>query len=122
MVNPVTHKVEQRQFASLDEFIEGQNNFYYHFLDGAAEMTEMKLERPVYQRFQAQYPEFCGELRRKATLNWQNYRSQKVKVGSVYDYLPMEDLFKAYQLMSELVDRNDPYVMDVQPPDFYLSV
>ena len=93
--------VKQRDFDTLEEFIEEQNNFTTHFYQSNPVTVEAYRKAPHFLRFQALYPDFERELSIKYT-GCVNTRQEK----------PWEDLFKAYKLMSALVLSSDPYVFN----------
>lgn len=96
---------EQIEFESLDAFINGRNNFHFHFLDCWLSNTCYRI-RPHFKRFQEQYPEIEESVTRLT--------GEADKENSV---LPHEQLWEAYKLMSKLVFLEDPYVMLKDNPD-----
>src|SRR3989338_8337159 len=55
--------VPQYQYATLDEFKKGSNNFYFFFQEGS--IGDMYRKREAYQRFEAQHSEFATQLNEK---------------------------------------------------------
>ena len=100
--------VEQRQFASLEEFIEGQNNYYARFLEGNP-WGESRRRHPYFQRFQELYPTLEQEVTRKT-----------IEARATRSRLPYEKLFETYKLMSVLVYAEDDGVKRYSNPDLYL--
>jgi hypothetical protein len=89
------YKITQVEFSSLEEFIEGHNNFYAYFLDNC-EWGNNKREKDYFKKFRELYPELERELTKKVT----HIRSNHLGIKS----LPYEQLFEAYQKMSLLVE------------------
>ncbi|MBI2176446.1 hypothetical protein HYU40_03835 [Candidatus Woesearchaeota archaeon] len=106
MVQPTI--APQKQFASLDDFIKGQNNYYAHFLEGNWGQT--RRNHPHFRRFQGLYPEMERKLRSEVTAA-RNQPGQQ---------MPYTQLFESYKLMSQLVFADDPGVMQYSHPDMYL--
>lgn len=100
--------VPQKQFESLEDFTDGQNNYYAHFLKGDS-WGETRRERPHFQRFQNLHPELEGEVTRATG-------EARSKSGR----LPYERLFEAYKIMSQLVYADDKGLMAYSNPDEYL--
>jgi hypothetical protein len=95
--------VPQLQFASLEDFIENNNNFWgYMILDG----IRSREEEPFYQRFVGAAPELAMELRQTMTMD-------RYKAGIALPWkerLPWDKLWEAYKIMSNLVYAGDPGV------------
>lgn len=91
-----------KQYGSLEEFQQGQNNFYMTFaaLPGrvAHEIYRGKL---AFQRFQALHPELCETIDTKL---------HGVSVENL-DLGQWELLYEGYKELSRLVDVNDPHVL-----------
>jgi len=103
----MTEKAPQRGFKSLDEFIDGMGNFRYYFhVDSPFIIQKIKRNRPVYQRFKKQHPELDQTLTLKVTESEESIVKTKRTIG-----LPYEELFEAYQLMSELVFVGDEHTL-----------
>ncbi len=87
------------RYETLEGFVEGQNNFYFHFLPEGSFVGDIYKTQPHYRRFKALHPELDSSLKAKL--------SQR-KVGSD----AYKELFKAYAIMSELVSVDDPHVRE----------
>lgn len=98
----------QKRFDTLDAFVKGQNNFYAHFTVGTL-FAESKRVKSHFQRFKMMYPEMEMEL--------------SLKVCGPARECPLEvqeKLFRAYQLMSQLVFECDKGVQRYTHKDHYL--
>lgn len=102
MEQPV--KVPQVQFATLESFIEGGDNFFSTFLNNHRSRQHL----PFYQRFKQMHPELCELLEREITIRRYNRGSIPWR-----EKWPWEKLWEAYKLMSELVYLGDPGVEDM---------
>lgn len=92
---PVVNKVEMTQFSSLADFERRMDNFPIPFTyPEGNHFWVIKRRAPAFQRFEGLYPEVAADLTARA-------------------HVMPEQLFLAYGLMSELVSRDDPMV--VQP-------
>jgi len=89
----------QKEFKSLEEFIQHSNNFYCHFIDYTPMSNTCYRTREAFIRFQEKYPDFEKDLTAKTVLSFQTKRSLKE--------LPWEELFDAYKKMSQLVYLED---------------
>lgn len=103
--------VPQKQFGTLDLFIEGMNNYWAHFFRGN-EWAETRRKRPHFLRFQEQNPEMEHELTDKITKIANTTRRR--------EYMPLETLWESYNLMSQLVYAEDAGVMGYSDPSTYL--
>ena len=104
-------KVPQVQFATLEEFIEGSNNFFSTFLNN----HRSRRNHPFYQRFRSLYPELCSFLEQEITIK--NYNKPRIPIEKKW---PWEKLWEAYSLMSELIYLGDPGVIDKDHRTFLL--
>ena len=110
------HAVAMRQFETVGEFRDGQNNFYMTFtaMPGKA-AWEIYRGKLAFQRFQALNPDLCQSL---------DERLQ----GRDRASLGEEDwvlLHQAYSEISQLVDVNDPDIMrdgEVRTADLFLAM
>lgn len=93
--------VSLKQFKTLEEFIEAQNNFYLHFCSESIFGSDYRSNR-YFIRFKEKYPQL-EESAKKATLDAINSVQSKE--------LPYEILFEAYNLMSLLVYVDDPIII-----------
>lgn len=94
-----TKLVPIRQFSSLDDFIENNNNFWAHMMPDSA---NSKIGWwPCYKRFEKIAPELAAELRREHTFLKCTGENEK--------NIPWDKLWKAYKIMSQLVYEKDPY-------------
>jgi hypothetical protein len=101
--------VPQRQFASLEDFIENSNNFYAHLVVDCARPRIGRKDRvwPCYERFNQSAPELAAELRKEMTM--QNYG--RARRGEPWEKVfPWEKVWMAYKIMSNLVYIDDPSV------------
>lgn len=101
--------VAQRKFATLDAFVKGQNNFYAHFLAGNA-FGDIRRRRAHFQRFQMMYPKLEEEVTREVC-----------KANTMNKEPSNELLYKAYNLMSQLVFEGDKGVQRYTYKDHYLT-
>lgn len=101
--------VAQRQFKTLDAFVKEQNNFFAHFWIGNS-FAESKRAESHFQRFKMMYPKLERELTERVT---------EVRKREGED-LPYESLYKAYELMSQLVFASDERVKEYAYKDYYL--
>lgn len=104
--------VHQVQFASLEEFIEGNNNFFSMFFDN----HRSKRNYPFYQRFKQQHPELCNFLESEVTIT--RYRRWSIPL---IEKFPWEKLWEAYKLMSKLVYLGDLGVRDMNHKSYLLG-
>jgi hypothetical protein len=81
------------EFASLDEFIKNQSNFYAHFYAGN-DFGEARRKRAYFKLFQSLYPEM-ERVTTKLTV--------EARTSSPTKRLPYELLFEAYKIISKLV-------------------
>ncbi|MBW2973924.1 hypothetical protein KY346_06050 [Candidatus Woesearchaeota archaeon] len=112
--------VPQRQFASLDDFIEGNNNFYARLVVDSAN-SYVKPERvhlwPCYTRFAQIAPELALELKQVMTM--QNYG--RATQGEPWkEVFPWDKVWEAYKIMSTLVYLGDPYVEGIDDFSFLI--
>ena len=102
--------VLQIQFASLEDFIDGNNNFYAHMIvDSACSMIidERIGDWPCYGRFAKIAPELALELKQEMIM--QNYG--RATYGEPWeDVFPWAKLWGAYKIISTLVYLGDPFV------------
>jgi hypothetical protein len=104
--------VPQKQFETIDDFINGSNNYYALFLDDCDWGLEHRETYGCFRRFQAAYPEMERQVTR-ATV-------QAVRAGPLQK-LPWERLWETYKLMSQFVFADDKYAThDGQPHREYL--
>lgn len=101
---------ELRQYATVEEFLEDMNNFDMFFRGGLGEYYR---ERACYERFEDQYPELADALH-KVFSTYQD-DAREIPFDSEQAHL----LFRGYQAMVELVDRDDPGVCDDGAVDPY---
>jgi hypothetical protein len=100
--------VPQVEYETLEEFVEGSDNFYLFFGSGFCSEGAYRT-RNAFKRFQEAYPELEREL------------ALQVNSNSPPE-LPWQKLFEAYKLMSQLVHEDDPHVMiDGKPDKNYLT-
>lgn len=99
--------VTQKEYATLEDFVRGQNNFYAHFLDDC-EWGQLYRKSAHFKRFQKAHPDMETETTRATVSAIRVKPRQK---------LPYEQLFEAYKLMSHLVFVDDEYVMHYGQPD-----
>tara|TARA_Y100000294_G_scaffold177180_1_gene201743 strand:+ start:226 stop:552 length:327 start_codon:yes stop_codon:yes gene_type:complete len=100
--------MQQKQFESLEQFIDEQNNYYAHFLKGN-DWGETRRNRPHFRRFQKAHPELEREVTRKTCEA--RFKSER---------LPYEQLYRTYEIMSQLVHVDDEGVGIYSKPDEYL--
>lgn len=127
--------VPQLPFESLDDFIKNSNNFYLFFVEG--HFGEMYRKKEVYHRFKEQNPELDLQLQQKSIQMEQKYRENEQEryeeviniiqkdttseIGQKYENAwkkckpsierrPWEELYQAYQQMSQLVYEDDKWV------------
>ena len=101
--------VPQRQFASLRDFIDRNNNFYGRIVvDSACSMiTDERVgDWPCYTRFVEIAPELALELRQEMTM--QNYGRAHREPWE--DIFPWTKVWEAYKIISGLVYLGDPLV------------
>ena len=102
-----------RRFESLEDFIEGFNNFYMFFLNDCPVGEIYRRIHPCFKRFQEQNLEMEAEVTRETV---KMYRE-----SGRYGDLPNEKLWKAYKIMSKLVfRRDDSVVKNGEVDDWYL--
>ncbi|MAG78198.1 hypothetical protein CL616_02410 [archaeon] len=99
----------QREYETLKDFVDGQNNFYVYFREDQWAQRVYRC-RPHFLRFQEANPEIEEEL---TALTAPAIGSRFVN----WDILPYEKLWEAYKIMSKLVYVDDPYVMREGQPD-----
>ncbi len=130
--------VPQIQYATVDEFRTGSNNFYFYFQEG--QIGEMYRKREAYQRFEQQHPEFAKQLKEKCkktseeygpycreyeenrqarfqevvhlitedkTLRWEDAVRKYDSPIEIKEEKPWNELYQAYQVMSQLVYDTD---------------
>lgn len=88
-------------FDTVEEFEHGINNFLLHFQGGHGEVYRL---RPHYTRFEEEYTELAGFLNK-----------QLRHYGGTFRELPWktkEKLLYAHQIMTGLVDKEDPHARD----------
>jgi len=106
--------VSQMEFATLDDFIKGSNNYYTHFLGDAA---WGKRFTPHFKRFQEAYP----EMEREVTAATDRAYNLWVEDSKERAKLPYEQLWETYKIMSKLVFVDDKYIMrDGKPDSWFL--
>lgn len=104
--------VPQKQFESLEAFIEGIGNYWAHFYRENT-FGESRRSTPTFRRFQEQYPQMERELTDAVT----EARNKPIRTKSD---LPLKQLFESYPLMSQFVYSDDPEVMAYSNPEMYL--
>lgn len=77
-------------------------NFMLFFQEGLGEHYR---EKPAFQRFAILYPDFVDSLQDRLAVHSGNFAG--------LDGFSQQMVFRAYELMSTLVDEKDPYVKDV---------
>ena len=87
-------------------------NYWAHFYEGNT-FGESKRNTPHFRRFQEQNPEMEKELTDAVT------EARNKPIRSLGD-LPLEQLFKSYPLMSQLVYADDSGVMQYSDQSMYL--
>ena len=102
--------VQQIQFATLEDFIKGQNNYYAHFWTGNS-WAESRRIRPHFRSFQESHPEMEADLTKKVTEACTSEPPKRI---------PYEELFESYKLMSEFVFDDNPAVLKYIDPARYL--
>lgn len=102
--------VPQKEFESLEDFIEGQKNYWGHFLKGN-EWGETRRSRSCFKRFQKLY----SELEEKTTT-----ATVQARTAEPPKKLPYKLLFETYELMSKLVFADDEGVKKYSKPNWYL--
>lgn len=105
----LNNPAKMQQFTDIEEFIKDRNNFYMYFTNDKHDpamgdyMIDIYFDNPANQRFRIKYPNLFNDL----------YLELK-------DYNPYTDdlsnqqyakLYGAYKLMSKLIDKNDPGVI-----------
>lgn len=108
--------VSQHQFASLDDFIKNNNNFYARLVVDSACTKIGRDDWPVYERFNHDFPELAAELREKMTML--NYRDAMGSDETWREIFPWDKLWEAYKIMSNLVYLDDPEVKGENDSDF----
>jgi hypothetical protein len=94
----VHEPVEQTEFADAETFVYKSNNFSCYF--GSRGVYELLAQAtPAFQRFKILYPEALDYLDEQRLIH-REYPPQELQ----------DVLFKAYKIMSHLIDKNDPYV------------
>ncbi len=105
--------VPQIEFASLEDFVNGSNNFHRYFIGnttpGPIEHNPYR-NKNVFKRFKEEAPELEKCLTVKITNIW---------VRKSQEDWPSEQLFEAYKIMSQLVYKGDPGFNSLRP-EFYL--
>lgn len=104
--------VPMKQFATLEDFINGSNNFMLYFQEDNF-LGDRYREKPVWTRFWCEDRQFARDLMERTTMMMNElFEKQKTMTISKRDKnaLPWEDLYKAYQSMSGLVAKDDPHV------------
>lgn len=103
--------IKVKQFTTLDEFIDGSNNFYMYFQNGNV-FGEARRENSVYERFSELYPLATQTLTAMVT---------RARQHPVCD-LPHSMLYGAYKVMTNLIDKNDKYALNSKgvPNEWYL--
>ena len=101
-----------KQFASLEDFLQNSNNFRLAFTAPEDSVTgPIYRGQKVFQRFAILHTIFASSLIRRA----------EGRYLADLDKTTREDLFNAYQRMSQLVDINDKdVVIDGKIDDEYL--
>ncbi len=89
--------IPQKQFDTLDEFIDGCNNYAMLFQIGGEDYRETT---PAYDRFKEQNLEFDSKLKQR--MNEINIDNPKI---------PWDKLWDSYKLMSQLVYEDDPFAI-----------
>src|SRR3989338_10970113 len=103
----------QKQFDTLEAFVQGMNNYWAHFFRGN-EWAETRRNKPHFIRFQAQNPEMEQELTDIITPIASTTR--KIKEMPLET---LERLWESYRIMSQLVYANDPGIMEYSEPSMY---
>jgi hypothetical protein len=109
--------VPQLQFASLDDFIEHNNNFYARLVvDSRNSYVKTDLHLwPCYTRFAQKSPELASELRREMTM--QNY-GRATRGEPWKNVFPWVKVWEAYKIISTFVYLGDPYVEGIDDSHF----
>jgi hypothetical protein len=103
----------QIEFETLDDFIEGQNNYYAHFLDDCHLGQLYRTKKVHFKRFQEAHPEMEREVTGATVRAVRAEPRQR---------LPYEQLWETYKIMSKLVFVDDKHVMrDGQPDKYFLT-
>ncbi len=108
---PTPQIVPQKQFDTLEAFVEGMNNYWAHFFSGN-EWAETKRNKPHFIRFKEQNPKMEQELTDKITPIANSTRRK--------ENMPLDLLWESYRIMSQLVYPDDPGVMAYSDPSMYL--
>lgn len=104
--------VPQIEFKTLKDFIERQNNFYAHFLENNP-FGEVRRDKPHFERFQQKHGDLETRLTREVT--------EARKANEKFSDETWKGLYEAYNLMSELVYKDDEGVRRYSTPDQYLT-
>lgn len=114
-ITPLT----QHQYATLEEFDRGSNNFHVYFDPTNEGSGPGRRRRKHFQRFVALHP----DLARKAFDLMSQYRARIESGSDDLSFGPELDqvLYDAYREMSQLVDIHDSYTTDPKGnPDEYV--
>ncbi len=101
--------VPQHQFASLEKFIDGCNNYFSIFFDNHSS----RKDEPFYTRFREANPVLASELESNMTLD--KYNDWTVEWEKRF---PWDKLWEAYKIMSNLIHVGDPYVQGADDDGF----
>lgn len=106
----------QIEYKTLDDFIEGQNNFHFHFLDDC-DTGLLYRTAPHFKRFQDANPDLEKAITKAVVEAVRIARNESRQ--NLISNLPYDKLYEAYNLMSKLVFTDDTYVMHNGQPDCF---
>ena len=95
--------VPQVKFDTLEDFINGNNNFWNMF----AVSHRSRADEPFYKRFREIAPDLAARLEREVHLSWEDRSKKSLPWEKQY---PWDKMWEAYKIMSNLVCLGDPYV------------
>ncbi len=88
------------RFSSLEEFVDGSNNFVYHFLEGKL-ISSRRREKEYYTQFKQIYPELEGMTTKSISEYFENHKTLS---GIYKDYERMNLLYESYNKIVDLID------------------